>query len=171
MNGAILLAVFVLTATSFSFRYVRWLSAISLKNGSKVVSSALGRNIITLFRRRHFVTWLIGLLVQLDAVLCYMLCETDLLICTIAVIAITAGKIHDVILGEEIEAGLSRSDKTGTIPTVPILVTAMSVALYLYAAGDTCELVTGSAIGILFAGSGVLLMLHTHNIRQPTDVI
>ena len=159
MNGAILLGLLVLTATSFSFRYVRWLSALML------VDILHDNGAVTRYQLRHFGVWLLGLLVQLEGMLCYLLCNTDLIICTLSVLAITIGKIHDVALGTRFPGGLSRSPVNGLIPTVPILAIAMPTALYLYTPDDTCEVVTGSAIGVLALGSCGLFALQT----QSTD--
>lgn len=154
MNGGVLIVLFVVTAISFSFRYVRWLSMSTLAG---FVESP---RLVALLQQRHAVMWLVGLVVQIDALLCYLLCGVNLWICILAILAVAAGKVHDVMLGQEIERGLCGDGGGNTIPTVSILAVSMATALCLHVAGDECRIATGGGVATAAVGGGCLLMLH-----------
>ena len=159
MNDLLILLLVLATATSLSFRYVGWLGSARLD------ASEIPVYIATKLKTRHRVMWILGLIVQLQAIVFYTECETNLWICTLVVFAIVFGEIHDIEFSVDIWKSFDGAAiQTHTIPTIPLLTVTSSVALWLDTNLSQCYDWGAGLLGVTLFGSLVLITLYSGNL-------
>lgn len=159
MNDTLILLLVLATATSVSFRYVGWLGKARLS------TTVIPEYIVNRLTTRHRVMWVIGLIVQLQAIAFYIECDTTLWICTLVVFAVVFGQIHDIEFSVEIWRSFhDEVMETYTIPTIPLLTITSSVALWIHSESTKCYEWGAGLFSVSLFGGLVLTTLYAGNL-------
>ena len=134
----ILAVIFVLSGSSFSYRYTSWFACS-----------------LTTTNRQLQILWLYGLLLQISLFLNFLLCDFNIWITTLFVLAISLATVHDIILHREICIELFGVPvvNTSTPPITFEVSLACATALVVRSTTESCKIGNGVLFFYTVAGA------------------